>query len=336
MIPVPFCARVLSIVTCVLFVVVFGFADATAQTAPEASRAITPPPRAKHVLLIGIDGFGAYAWEKADMPNIKRLAANGAYSLEARCVVPSISAPNWGTHLAGAGPESHGYTSNAKAPGLPPRKVSAYGRFPGIFGIMRDAFPDAEMGVVYDWPRIHELVENKALSFEKEVFPRRVLKTHTPEETVAIYEESTDTATTETVAYLVAKRPRLTFVYLRALDETGHMFGHDTAAYYATLKKIDAHVGKLIGALKTAGIERETVVMLISDHGGHKKGHSEVRLQVFQTPWIISGAGVRRGHKLESTIVSYDTAATIAQILGVTPPQCWRGRPVQEAFAGQP
>ena len=318
-------SRALAVVSGVLFAAGAGFADATA-----------PLPGVKHVLLIGIDGFGAYAWEKADIPNIKRLAATGAYSLEARCVMPSISAPNWAAHLTGAGPESHGYTSNAKTPGLPPRKISAYGRFPGIFGVVRDAFPDAETGAVYDWTRIHELVENKALSFEKEVPHRPILKTHTPEETVAIYEESTAGVATAAAAYITEKKPRLAFVYLGAVDEAGHMLGHDTGGYYATLKKTDAHVGKLLDALKSAGIERETVVILVSDHGGYKKGHGEVRPQVFQTPWIISGAGVRHGHKLESTLVSYDTAATIARILGITPPQCWRGRPVLEAFAGQP
>jgi predicted AlkP superfamily pyrophosphatase or phosphodiesterase len=33
--------------------------------------------KAKHVVLIGIDGLGAYSFKKADMPNIKKLMERG-------------------------------------------------------------------------------------------------------------------------------------------------------------------------------------------------------------------------------------------------------------------
>ena len=35
--------------------------------------------KAKHVVLIGLDGWGAYSVEKAEMPNVKRLMAEGSY-----------------------------------------------------------------------------------------------------------------------------------------------------------------------------------------------------------------------------------------------------------------
>lgn len=38
--------------------------------------------KAQHVVLIGLDGWGAYSVEKADIPNIKNVMANGAYTLK--------------------------------------------------------------------------------------------------------------------------------------------------------------------------------------------------------------------------------------------------------------
>jgi predicted AlkP superfamily pyrophosphatase or phosphodiesterase len=281
---------------------------------------------------VGIDAFGAYSWEKADIPNIKALASRGALSLRARSVSPSVSAPNWGSHLMGAGPETHGRISNAKESALPPYTLSKYGRFPGIYGLIRDAYPQARTGLFYDWERIHDLVEDKAVSFAKEFKHAPFSKDTKPHEKVDAYEKSTAEVAEAAVEYIAQKKPFFTFVYFSAVDETGHILGHDTPHYYATLQKVDAHVGSLIGALRQAGIEQETVIILIADHGGYKKGHNEARLVVYQTPWIIAGPGVKRGHNIESNVVHFDTAATVAHILGLQIPQVWRGRPITEAF----
>ena len=40
--------------------------------------------KAKHVILIGMDGWGAYSVPKADIPAIKSLMTNGCYTLQDR------------------------------------------------------------------------------------------------------------------------------------------------------------------------------------------------------------------------------------------------------------
>lgn len=67
-------------------------------------------PIAEHVILIGLDGWGSHSLPEADMPAVKRLMENGAYTLEKRSVLPSSSAVNWASMFMGAGPELHGYT----------------------------------------------------------------------------------------------------------------------------------------------------------------------------------------------------------------------------------
>ena len=50
--------------------------------------------KAKHVVLIGLDGWGAYSVNKAEMPNVKKLMEEGSYTLKKRSVLPSSSAVN--------------------------------------------------------------------------------------------------------------------------------------------------------------------------------------------------------------------------------------------------
>jgi predicted AlkP superfamily pyrophosphatase or phosphodiesterase len=285
----------------------------------------------KHILLIGIDGFGAYAYEKASIPNIKSLAASGSFAV-ARTVCDTKSAPNWGAHLTGAGPEFHGYTSNDPKPGIPPVTLSKYGRFPGIFGLARDAFPNAELAAIYTWERISQLVETQALSYDKHVGETPPNKDD-PVQRVAQYQADDARALAAATACIIERKPLLTFAYFGSVDIAGHKLGHNTPGYYDALEKMDANVGTLLAALKTAGIEKDTVILLVSDHGGHGKKHGGIyRPDVIETPWIITGPGIKRAHRIQTPVVHTDTAATLAHLLNLTPPQCWRGRPVLDAL----
>jgi arylsulfatase A-like enzyme len=74
------------------------------------------------------------------------------------------------------------------------------------------------------------------------------------------------------------------------------------------------------------------LIVVTSDHGGIKKGHGGATMDELEIPWIAAGPGVRAGHTLERPVNVYDTAATMADVLGVTPPVAWIGRSVREAF----
>lgn len=121
--------------------------------------------KAKHVVLIGLDGWGAYSVLKAEIPHIKQLMANGSYTLEKRSALPSSSAINWASMFMGAGPELHGYTQwGSKTPELPSRALNEHGIFPTIFQLLRDARPEAEIGCLYEWDGIKYLVDTLSLS----------------------------------------------------------------------------------------------------------------------------------------------------------------------------
>jgi len=70
-------------------------------------------PSARYVIVIGIDGMGAEGFQLAHTPYLKQLAKEGAVSIKARSVMPTVSSPAWGSTLTGTGPEQHGMTSNS-------------------------------------------------------------------------------------------------------------------------------------------------------------------------------------------------------------------------------
>nr|WP_157246925.1 alkaline phosphatase [Pedobacter panaciterrae] len=100
------------------------------------------------------------------------------------------------------------------------------------------------------------------------------------------------------------------------------------------LQKVDVRIGKIIQAVKDAGIENETIIILSADHGGTGKGHGGKSLDEVEIPWVINGPGVKKNHEIKDVIITYDTGATIAWIFGLKTPQSWRGKTVAESFLG--
>ena len=122
--------------------------------------------KAKHVVLIGLDGWGAYSVSKAEIPNIRKMMNEGCYTLKKRSALPSSSAINWASMFMGAGPELHGYTQwGSKVPELPSREVTENGIFPTIFYLLHKARPEAEIGCLYEWEGIKYLADTLALDY---------------------------------------------------------------------------------------------------------------------------------------------------------------------------
>lgn len=119
-----------------------------------------------HVILIGLDGWGAYSMEQADMPAVREQMDRGSWTMQKRSVFPSSSAPNRASMFMGAGPELHCYTEwGFRTPEFPSRATGRNGIFPTIFQIARDKYPEAEIGVLYDWDGIKYLVDTLSLSY---------------------------------------------------------------------------------------------------------------------------------------------------------------------------
>lgn len=269
----------------------------------------------EHVVIIGCDAFGAYAYPKANIPNIKALAANGGLAKVARSVLPSSSAVNWSSMIMGASPSLHGYTEwGSRTPEIPSAAVSKYGKFPSIFNVIKDSMPNAKTAAIYSWGGIGYLFDKEVVDFN-------------------FHSEGNEDLTADSaVAIIKREKPLLTWVVFDQPDGAGHKYGHDTEGYYNELQRIDSLVGKVVEATKEAGIFDNTVFVLLGDHGGIDKGHGGKTVEEVNITWLISGKGAKKNYTIENPVIIYDTAPTIAWLFGLNMPEAWRGKPVKEAF----
>ncbi|MEG0725462.1 MAG: alkaline phosphatase [Mucinivorans sp.] len=271
----------------------------------------------QNVVLIGADGFGAFMLrDHADkLPNLSALMARGSSTLEMRSVLPSSSAVNWASILMGAGPELHGYTEwGSKTPDLPSRVTTSRGTFPCVMNLTRAKYPKCEIGAFYGWDGIGYLFDTVAVN-------------------VGYLSPDDDQTSAKACEYLSAKHPKLAFFYLAEPDHTGHTKGWGSTEYIDMCQKIDRHVGQIIDGIRQAGMEKNTIVIFIADHGGKGTGHGGKTMKEMQVPYIVAGPGVRGGYTIPESMMVYDNAALIAHILNLDVPQVWIGRPAMSIFA---
>ena len=282
--------------------------------------------KARHVVLIGIDGWAAAAVRQtpaSDIPNIRYLMENGSWTLAKRSVMPSASAINWTSLFNGLPTEMHGFDKwNSTRGTIPSTSDNGNGIPPTIFTILRQQRPSAEIGCVYDWDCIGILADSLALDYNY------FIKTYLGKETLVPTEEYTKLA----VNYIKEKKPDFFTFYYGVQDNVGHQYGWYSPEYMECQKELDRGIGMIIQAIKDAGIFDDTVIIVTSDHGGKDKGHGGFTMLELETPFIVFGKKVKKGYEFPQPMMQYDTAATIAYILGLDIPDDWRGKPMKQIF----
>jgi predicted AlkP superfamily pyrophosphatase or phosphodiesterase len=281
-----------------------------------SNAAPTEPARPHHVVVIGVDGLSPNGIRTAQTPHIDALMARGAYTLHARAVMPTSSSPNWASMIMGAGPEQHGVTSNEWQPdqfAIAPTVRGPRGIFPTIFSVLRQQRPESHIAILHHWKDFARLVETDTVDW--------------------IANPATEVITTQrAVEYVLEHKPTLLFVHLDHVDHAGHEHGWTSPEYLAAVTVADDCIGKILQAVAEAGIADETIILVTSDHGGRGKNHGGATMDEIEIPWIIAGPGVTPGREITAPVDTFQTAATIAYVFGLTPPEAWIATPVLAAF----
>jgi len=273
-------------------------------------------PKAKHIILIGIDGLTVEGLQFAHTPNINRLINEGAVSLQARAVFPTISAPNWTSILTGVGPEQHGITLNKGLHDphtITPILKDEDGFFPSIFNIIRDQIPNAETAIYHDWTYLENLInKSKVNKFE--------------------FSDNYELSFTKAISYFLKQEPVFTFIYIGEVDHVGHESRFGSAKYLKEIEKVDYQIGLLMDELIQAEKMDEIYIIITSDHGGFGQNHSGESIIEIEVPWIIYGPGIIRNKLINQSLNTMDTMPTIAYLLQLKLPHECIGRPVLSAF----
>lgn len=104
---------------------------------------------------------------------------------------------------------------------------------------------------------------------------------------------------------------------------------HHIRMLYAELVTLcDSYLGKLMDTIRALGLEQDTLLMMVSDHGepfGHgEHGHGIIRKcrpwpyeELVHTPLIIRGPGLPAGKRVKGFVQSCDIGPTVLDWLGV-------------------
>lgn len=272
----------------------------------------------KHVVMIGLDGLAGNTVEAAEMPTLKQMMAEGAWTLQARSILPSSSACNWASMYMGVGPEMHGYnTWGSRKPDFPSIELCENGIMPTIFTVLRRHNPEFNLSAHYEWVVHGDLIDNKSVDCYQ----------HVP-----MVEPRGDALVAAYTDYLKANKPEYSICIFDSPDVEGHAHGWGSEIYMNRLKSLDAQLAQIIDATKQAGMYDNTIFMVVSDHGGIGQGHGRTSMDEMEGVLVFCGKGIKRGHKIQSSVVRYDTAPTIARIFGAEVPAVWRGRAIEEIF----
>jgi predicted AlkP superfamily pyrophosphatase or phosphodiesterase len=273
--------------------------------------------QARHVVVFGVDGLSASAVTAERTPAMDGLMRRGMWTLRARAILPTVSAPNWSAMIMGAGPDITGVTSNEWRPGkfeiAPFCHDGAY-HPPTVFGAIRKAKPEAVSALFTDWEGFVRLIEPAAASDI----------VHIKDDAPAIVDRA--------IEYVAARKPALTFIHVDHVDHAGHGKGWYTPAYFEAVAQADAMLKRVLEGIEKAGLGQATVVLVTSDHGGHDQRHGGMQQSDIEIPWIAAGPGIGKGVEIKGPVSTIQTAPSIAQWLGVAPDPCWVATPVR---AGQ-
>lgn len=257
------------------------------------------------VIFVMVDGLRPDAISPERTPNITRLIQGGASTLTAQSVMPSITLPCHTSIFHSVPPSRHGITSNVFMPFARP--------IPGLIEAAEN--DDKTCAFIYNWEELRDLNRPGMLSYSW--FVRESYNLFTGDQQV----------TDHALPLIQAGRFDFTFVYLGTVDSAGHFYGWMSDEYLNQAQKVDGYVGQLIDAMTD-----DAVMVLQADHGGHERNHGSDSPEDMTIPWMLYGAGVKKGYAITRPVSLLDTAPTIAHILNIKRPKEWEGTPVEEAL----
>lgn len=242
--------------------------------------------QAQPVVLVSIDGLRPdYVLDASvhglNVPNLRQMMTDGAYSTGVRGILPTVTYPSHTTLVTGVSPALHGicsnttfdpegrnqsgwywYASDIRVPTLwdaahQAGLITASVHWPVTVGAKIDFnLPQVWRAGTPDDRKLLRAVSTPGLLDELE----RALPPYADGEDESL--EADQLRTKYAIRLFQIKHPRFMMLYLASLDSVEHEFGPFSKEATATLEQID----KLIGDLRSA-VGPGSVLAVVSDHG---------------------------------------------------------------------
>ena len=261
-------------------------------------------------ILVIIDGCRTDGLEQAKTPNIDYMIENGAHTLNARTVTPSITLPAHFSIFTSLPPIAHNVLTNTGSP-----QPSSTAR--SIIDVTKDF--GKKTAAFYSWEHLRNLSVPGSLDYSHFINSGSV--------------ENRDIEIAQAAAgYLNSCCPDFCFVYLEGTDIAGHRSGFMSMEYLDAIETADTALGIILNELERANLSDCYSIILHSDHGGINNHHLENTPEVMTIPWIALGPGVRQKHIITDKVNIIDTAPTLAGLMDIPVHHTWQGRAISEIF----
>ncbi len=247
------------------------------------------PPKDRTVILISLDGFPAWLWNDPTLPipNLRRLAGEGAQAEAMTVSNPSVTWINHTTLVTGVNPSKHGVLFNGRlvrqGPDQPPQieqwaDKADLVRVPTLYDL---AFNAGLKTAQVDWVAIlnsgtitDEFLEVPRVNgrIERELIGAGKLTAAD----LAVFNKGRqpvwrDQAWTDAAVHILrTRKPNLLLVHLLNLDSTNHTYGPGTSASHTAYAYADRCVADLLATINEAGFRDKATVVITTDHGFKK------------------------------------------------------------------
>ncbi len=242
-------------------------------------------PAARHVVMISIDGLRPQMYTSAGpakIPTIRRLMKAGSWA-RVTGVLPTVTYPSHTTLITGVPPSVHGiydnrvfdpegrsnmawywYARDIRVETLP-GAVRAQGGTAAAVSWPVTVGMDLDFGVPEIVRSLH--IENLEL-MDALSTPKHLLSTYFDAVGRPFGDRWTDTERAGLAAWIERKyRPTLLLLHIFDTDSASHEHGPDSPEALQALERADTLVGDVLAAIRDAGLDADTDVLVVSDHG---------------------------------------------------------------------
>lgn len=254
-----------------------------------ATRGAFAKAAAEHVVLITMDGVGAYLFDDpaSPIPTIRSLAARGSTARGVVPANPSVTWPNHSTLISGVSPAAHRVLFNGVLvrPGGgravhvdPARDQSDIIHAPTLFEALQQAhFSSAAVNwpclrncacIGDNFPDVPDQMNYTTSRLRDALVAAKVLAAPTQAAFAALSAPAKDQVWTAAACDIIGReKPAFLAVHLLITDGVHHKYGPQSLASYTALAQADGQVRDILHAIDQAGIGDTTAVIVTADHG---------------------------------------------------------------------
>jgi predicted AlkP superfamily pyrophosphatase or phosphodiesterase len=248
----------------------------------------------KHVILVSVDGLSAsYLTDsRAEMPNLRQLAADGVSAKGMRTSFPSVTWPAHTSLITGAFPSRHGVIGNAvwnrdaseevKYIGDPVLTKAQAIRVPTLYDVAHQAglstasviWPCSNGANTLDWmipdsnqPKIHARYTTPG--FADELAKAGIDISKLGEWGWGKqYSTQRDVVYTQAALHLLTQhKVNLILLHLITPDGVEHAYGPNTPQAYQAVAESDQRIGEIWQSLQQSNLASSSALFVVSDHG---------------------------------------------------------------------